>query len=584
MVNITFNGKKLSVEEGMTILQVAQQERVHIPTLCYHPLLEPYAACRICVVEVTKDGENKIVSSCNTKVEEGTEINTDSESVVSARKMNLELLMARAPAAKAVQELAAEMGIEKTRFPIEDPERKCILCGLCVRVCEDVVGAHVLTYEDRGFERKVTTAFNMPSEKCIECGACAYFCPTEAIKVEDFKGREVLHSELTLGPTTAIRIPFMQSTPNVPFIDKDNCIHFKTNECKLCEKVCEPNAINHDMQDTIKEVDVGSAIIATGFELLDCSGMQQYGYGRLDNVITSMEFEHLCHASGTTGGKILLKDGREPKSVAILHCIGSRDENYMKYCSRVCCMYAMKIAHLIHEKVDAEVYEFYIDIRAFGKGYEEFYNRMQQEGTHFVRGKAAEVTNVSLIPEEENRLIVRAEDTAVNMIRRIPVDLVVLCPAIVPRKDSEEIAKLFGLCPTPDGFLKEQHPKLAPVSTDADGIFLAGTCQSPKDIPDTVAQGAGAAGAVMSLGDEVAIEPIFSEIDDEICVGCKICIGVCPYDAISYVEDEKVSSIEETLCKGCGACVAACPSGAADQNCFANDQLEAEVSGALIVF
>jgi len=581
MINITLNGKKLSVEEGMTILQVAQQERIDIPTLCYHPLLEPYAACRMCVVEVKGDSKSELKTSCNTKVQEGMVIETDSERTLNARRLNIELLMARAPAAKVIQEMAAQMGIEKTPFPIENPEAKCILCGMCVRVCEDVVGAHVLTFEERGFERKVTTAFNVPSEKCIECGACAYFCPTEAIRIEDFRGREVLHSELTLGPTTAIRIPFMQSTPNVPFIDKDNCIHFKTDKCKLCEMVCEPEAINHDVEDTFKEIEVGSAVLATGYELLDCSNMPQYGYGRLDNVITSLEFEHLCHASGPTGGKILLKDGREPKGVAILHCIGSRDENYMKYCSRVCCMYAMKMAHLVHEKVDAEVYEFYIDIRAFGKGYEEFYNRMQKEGTHFIRGKAAEVTSAALIPEEENKLIVRAEDTTVNMIRRIPVDLVILCPAIVARKDSEKIMKLFGLCSTPDGFFKEQHPKLGPVSTDADGIFLAGACQGPKDIPDTVAQGAGAAGAVMSLGDEVAIEPIFSAIDEEICVGCKICIGVCPYDAISYVEDKKISSIEETLCKGCGACVAACPSGAADQNCFTNSQIEAEVSGAL---
>lgn len=581
MIKITLNGKKLSVEEGMTIIQVAQQERIDIPTLCYHPLLEPYAACRMCVVEIRGDSKSELKTSCNTKVQEGMVIETDSEMVVNARRLNLELLMARAPAAKVIQELAVQMGIEKTPFPIEDPEEKCILCGMCVRVCEDVVGAYVLTFEERGFERKVTTAFNMPSEKCIECGACAYFCPTEAIKVEDFKGREVLHSELTLGPTTAIRIPFMQSTPNIPFIDKDSCIHFKTEQCKLCEKVCEPEAISHAIEDTFEEIEVGTAILATGYELLDTSNMQQFGYGRYDNVITSLEFEHLCHASGPTGGKILLKDGREPKSVAILHCIGSRDENYKNYCSRVCCMYAMKMAHLVHEKVEAEVYEFYIDIRAFGKGYEEFYNRMQKEGTHFIRGKAAEVTTAALIPEEENKLIVRAEDTTVNMIRRIPVDLVILCPAIVPRKDSEEIAKLFGLCPSPDGFFKEQHPKLAPVSTDADGIFLAGACQSPKDIPDTVAQGAGAAGAVMSLGDEVAIEPIFSEIDDEICVGCKICIGVCPYEAISFLEEKKISSIEETLCKGCGACVAACPSGAADQNCFTNIQIEAEVSGAL---
>ncbi|OGB98282.1 hypothetical protein A2V82_07845 [candidate division KSB1 bacterium RBG_16_48_16] len=449
-------------------------------------------------------------------------------------------------------------------------------------MCEEVVGVSAISFANRGIERRVTTPFNAPSDTCIACGACAYVCPTGAISIEDIKGRQVLHQELYLGPTTAIRVPFMQAIPNVPFIDKDACIHFKTENCKLCEKACEPQAINHEMTDEYEEIDVGAAILTTGFELFDCSRIPRYGYGRFDNVLTSLEFEHLCHASGPTGGKVLLQDGNKPESLAILHCVGSRDKNYKSYCSRVCCMYAMKFAHLVHEKTDAHIYEFYIDLRAFGKGYEEFYNRMQGEGVNFIRGRGAEVTDVALTPEEEGKLIIRCEDTLIGMVRRIPVDMVVLCPAMVARKDAEAVGKLFGVTLSQDGFFREQHPKLGPVSTDADGVFIAGACQSPKDIPDTVAQGAGAAGAVLSLGDYVTIEPIKSVIDEALCAGCKICISVCPYDAISYNQDKKISQIEEVLCKGCGACVAACSSGAANQQSFKDVQIYAEIEGALV--
>ncbi len=582
MIKATINNKSIEVEEETIILKAASENGITIPTLCYHPLLEPYSACRICVVEVEEKGQKKMVSSCNNAVTEGMAITTDSENVIKARKLNLELLMAQAPAAEQLKEMAAEMGVTKTRFPIIDETEKCILCGYCVGVCDYVVGAHAINFAGRGIDRTISTAFGKPSEACINCGACAYFCPTDAITLEEASGAEIVHSELPLGPSTAIRMPFMQSIPNVPFIDKDACIHFITDLCKHCEDVCEPEAINHDMEDEYIDIDAGTVVVATGYELLDVSKMEEYGYGKFDNVITSLEFEHLCNAGGPTGGKILLKNGKPPESIAIAHCVGSRDKNYMRYCSRICCMYAMKFAHLVHEKTDAKIYESYIDIRAFGKGYEEFYNRMLEEEINFIRGKIAEVSTASVTPEEEGKLVVRCEDTLAGFIRRIPVDMVILCPAVVARKDTEELGRLFGLCPSEDGFFKEQHPKLAPLSTASDGIFLAGACQSPKDIPDTVAQGAGAAGAVLSLGDSVKLEPIFSVIDEEKCSGCKICIGVCPYEAISYNEEEKISQIEETLCKGCGACVAACSCGASNQNGFTNEQILAEVEGAIV--
>jgi heterodisulfide reductase subunit A len=291
----------------------------------------------------------------------------------------------------------------------------------------------------------------------------------------------------------------------------------------------------------------------------------------------------MSHATSPTGGKILCANGQPPRSVAILHCIGSRDENYHEYCSRVCCMYSLKIAHLVKEKTDADVYEFYIDMRAAGKGYEEFYKRNLEEDVVFIRGKGSEVTNWPESPEEEGKLIVKCEDTLLGMVRRIPVDMVILSPALEARADAAKVAQIFGLGCSRDGFFLEQHPKLGPVQTASDGIFIAGTCQGPKDIPDAVAQGAAAAANMLSLVDRgwVVIEPITSVVEETTCGGCRICISVCPYDAVSFDEQKKVSVVDEAVCKGCGTCAAACPSGAAQQRFFEDRNILAEIEGLL---
>jgi len=585
MVNLKINGKSIQAEEDATILQAAQKTGVKIPTLCYHPVIEPYAACRVCMVEVALKDKRELLTSCNNRVQEGMDILTESDRVLRARRLNVEMLLARAPAAEPLREIAKDLGIETSRFPLTDPDEKCILCGLCVRACEQIVGASAISFVERGTERRVSTPFGEESEACIGCTACAFFCPTGAITVEDKYGRKVIHDEMYLGPTTAIRVPILQAVPMVPFIDRDACIHFKTDKCQVCAKVCDREAVNHAMEDEIKEVEAGSIILATGFETFDPRRIPAYGYGRYPNIITAMEFERLVNASGPTGGKILMANGGEPAAVGIIHCVGSRDENYHAYCSRVCCMYSLKFAHLLKEKSRAAIYDFYIDMRCFGKGYEEFYHRLLKEGTKFIRGRVSEISTMALTEKEEGRLIIRVEDTLLGAVRRIPVDMAILAVGMEPSVDHNQLAKKFNISCSQDTFFLERHPKLAPVSSFSDGIFLAGTCQGPKDIPDTVAQAGAAAAEALALADlgKVELEPITAVIDDTLCSGCQICLGLCPFTAITYDKEKDISVINDALCKGCGTCVAACPSGASYQKHFRDAQIFAEIEGILLI-
>lgn len=414
------------------------------------------------------------------------------------------------------------------------------------------------------------------ADKCTGCGVCSEKCPSKVLSEFDH--------ELT--NRKAIYTPFPQSVPNTRVIDADHCIYFKKNRCRLCEKFCEANAIDFEQKEKIVEVDVGSVIIATGFETFDPVTISQYGFGRFPEVYTSIQFERINNATGPTSGKILTKDGRKPESVAIVHCVGSRDKNHMKYCSRVCCMYSMKFAHLVHEKTGAEVYEFYIDIRSPGKGYEEFYNRVQEEGTHFIRGKVAQITDIVDSPEDRGKLVVVAEDTLARKVRRIPVDMVVLSVGLKPSSGIEDIVRMVGISLDSDGWINELHPKLGPLATPSDGIFVAGCCQGPKDIPDSVAQGQGAAGEALSLisRGKLEIEASVANIDPEKCMGCRQCEEVCFYGAISLNPVSSVCEVNEAICKGCGNCTATCPNKAIELKHFNNDEILAEMEGILFNF
>jgi len=496
------------------------------------------------------------------------------------------LTMAEAGRKVYLVEREPSIGGHMAMFDKTFPTLDCAACILTPKMVQ--VGQHpnieILTYSEveevsgyvGNYQVRVRKkARYVDEEKCNGCGLCIEKCPWKNVPSE---------FDLGLGNRPVIYIPFPQAVPRYPVLDREHCVYFtKGGKCKACQKFCPLDAIDFEQEDRILDLKVGAVILATGFRSFDARRIPRYGYGRLPNVITSLEFERLANTSGPTGGKIVLKDGRAPERVGIIHCVGSRDVNYNIYCSRACCMASLKFAHLAKEKIGAEVYNFYIDMRAAGKGYEEFYHRLMEEGTHFIRGRVAEVTDSAQVPEEEGHLIAQVEDTLTGVVRRVPLDMVILAVGMEPRADAEEVRRQFGISSSQDGFFLEKHPKLAPISTMTDGVFLAGACQGPKDIPDSVAQGQAAAGETLALIDKgfMELEPNTAYIVEELCSGCKVCIGLCPYNAITFSEDRSVAEVSDVLCKGCGVCVAACPSGALHQHLFEDEQIFAEIEGLL---
>ena len=414
--------------------------------------------------------------------------------------------------------------------------------------------------------------------KCVGCFECIEECVYKTPKFSS-------EFELGLGKRKPIYIPFPQAVPLVAVIDPETCIEFKTGHCKkTCVDACgDRNAIDFKQQEQFVELDVGAIIVSTGFQVFDASRMTNYGYGRYPDVYNALEVERLAASNGPTGGEIVLRNGKKPSSVAIVHCVGSRDENYNPYCSKVCCMYSLKLAHLVKERTGAEVYSFYIDMRTPGKGYEEFYHRLLVENLHLIRGKVAMVTDIAESPREEGKLVVVAENTLLGGVVRVPVDMVVLSVALEPQADKEQVRRLLNMSCSSEGFFLEKHPKLAPVSTMTDGVFIAGACQGPKDIPETVAQAEAAAAEVLALTSKgfITLEPNLAYIDKALCSGCQVCIPLCPYRAIELDRSSMVAKISDVLCKGCGVCVAACPSGAALQRMFEDDQILDELLGVL---
>jgi heterodisulfide reductase subunit A2 len=414
-------------------------------------------------------------------------------------------------------------------------------------------------------------------EQCVGCLDCIEACVYKVAKVPD-------EFNVGLSMRKPVYVPFPQATPLVAVIDPESCIEFKSHHCKkTCAEACEKDAIHFDQTEEIKEVSVGAIVLATGFKTFEAKRLPRYGYGKYKNVYTSLEIERMVNAAGPTGGEVHLADGTKPRAVGIVHCVGSRDTHTNRYCSKVCCMYSLKLAHLLKERTGAEVYNFYIDMRTPGKGYEEFYDRLLQEQVHFIRGRVAEVSDWAMEKAEEGRLTIRVEDTLIGAVRRIPVDMVVLSVGMEAQPDADDVRRLFNISCSKEGWFLERHPKLAPVSTFTDGIFLAGACQGPKDIPESVAQAGAAAAEALALVDRghVELEPNTAYSVEELCSGCHVCIALCPYGAIAFDKTKDASVVNGALCKGCGTCVASCPSGALQQNLFRDEQIFEEIKGVL---
>ena len=461
--------------------------------------------------------------------------------------------------------------LDKT-FPTLD----CSMCILAPKMVD--VGKHenieLLTYSEVKDVDGYIGNFKVTVEKkpryidesiCTGCGSCTEVCPIEIPNYFD-EG---------VGMVKAAYIPFPQAVPLCATIDKDYCI-----ECHLCDTACERGAINHNQKPEEVELEVGTIIVATGYDPYDAAGKKEYIYEDSQNVITGLELERYINASGPTQGHVIVpSSGETPKRVAFIQCVGSRDEQIHKpYCSRVCCMYAMKNAQLIidHEP-DTEVAIYYMDIRAFGKGFEEFYKRSQEKyGIKFIRGRPAAV-----LENPDKTLTVRAEDSLLGKVTEYDYDMVVLSVGLQPPANSETLRQTLGISKSADGFLMEAHPKLRPVDTLTDGIYLAGVAQGPKDIPDAVAQASGAAAraAIPMIKGEVEIEPIVAAVDEEVCGGCEVCIELCPFGAIEKADGK--AHINIALCKGCGTCVGACPSGALDQQHFKTSQIMAQIAAAM---
>jgi heterodisulfide reductase subunit A len=499
MITFKLNGKTVQGEEGQYILQVAEKYGVEIPTLCYYKALEPAGMCRLCTVELFDGRRSRFVTACNYPIWEGMEVHTDTEKVHAGRKLIVEMLLARCPEVPLLQKLANEYGIEKVRF--KTGQDTCILCGLCTRTCERM-GASAISLTGRGVDIKVDTPFGLNTGACIGCGACASVCPTGHITLDKVTREHTTRAvqpipseyEMGLKGRKPVYVPYAQAVPNIPVIDRNTCVYFKTGGCKICTAFCGVDAIDHSMQDEIIELNVGSIILAPGFEPFDPSKFDSYNYAKLPNVITSMEMERILSASGPMGGHLVRpSDHREPQKIAWFQCVGSRDLNRCdnSYCSAVCCMYAIKEAVIAKEHagegLDCAI--FFMDMRTHGKDFERFYdNAREKQGVRFIRSRVHSINPVGDTDDLSIRYV-----TENGELKTETFDMIVLSVGLQTSPELIALAKKLGLELTEGNFCKTAT--FEPVATSKEGIYVCGAFQGPKDIPQSVVDASAAATA-----------------------------------------------------------------------------------------
>lgn len=496
MVLVTIDSKEYEASPDETVLEVCKKNNIFIPTLCHHPSITPYSSCRLCIVEVTQKGWTKLTASCSLPVKEGMAIATNTPRVQSGRKILMELYLARCPTSEQVKELASKLGVQKTRFKTyTDPENKCILCGLCVRVCDEVMKVKALGFAHRGAKREIAVPFQEFSHVCMTCGACAFVCPTQCINLSKLSPNkpEPLTSAFDAGMAQrgAIYTQFPQAIPNVPVIDKEACMYSLNGTCKSCESFCEKGALKYDQEDKEVKVDVGAVIISPGFDAYEPPKGDSYGYRIFPNVLTSIEFERMLSSSGPYQGHLTrISDGQPPKKIAWLQCVGSRDESCdRRYCSSVCCMYATKEAIIAKEHlpgVDTHIY--FMDMRSFGKDFEKYYSRAKDDyGVVYRRCRIPQVEQDRKTKHLSIRYV--SDD---GTLQKESYDMVVLSVGLQPCKELVELSKILEVNLNHYGFIETDL--YDQVRTSRKGIYASGTVTEPKDIPESVTQASAAAG------------------------------------------------------------------------------------------
>ena len=476
--------------------------------------------------------------------------------------------------------------LDKT-FPTLD----CSACILTPKMVE--ASAHekinIYTYSEvekvSGFVGDFTVdirkkARSVDMNKCTGCGLCQEKCPSKKAPSEFNRG---------LNTRSAIYTPFAQAIPNVPVIDREACIKFKTGKCGLCATVCQAGAIDYTQKDEIISEKYGAIVVATGFDTIKLDNYDEYAYSQSKDVITSLELERIMNAAGPTKGHLeRLSDGKHPENIVFIQCVGSRcsDNRGKSYCSKICCMYTAKHAMLIRDKYpDVNVSVFYIDVRTPGKNFDEFYRRAVEEyGVNYIKGQVGKVA-----PQPDGSLLVHGVDLIDNKQIKMKADMVVLATAIEPEPSVRKLATMLTASIDTNNFFTEAHPKLRPVESPTAGVYLSGVCQGPKDIPETVSQASACAAKVLGLlnKDKLVTNPCVAGSNELLCNGCGQCEKVCPYGAITYEtkeindhgvrETRRVATVNSAVCQGCGACTVTCPSGAMDLKGFTNNQIMAEV-------